>query len=60
MINNYTGEPVTQEETVGPGGQKRPVISIGEQGAAAVAQRGNPLSRQLEGQYGLKRKGPAR
>lgn len=60
VLNDYSGEKVTQEETVGPSGQRRAIITIGEQGAAAVAQRGNPMSRQLEGQYGLKRKGPMR
>ena len=56
-IHNYSGQPVSNEETVGPGGRRQSVITVGEQGAAAVAQRGNPLSRQLEQTFGLKRRG---
>ena len=60
QINNYTGQPVSQEETVGPDGGRQTIITLGEQAAAAIAQPGNPIGQQMQRTYGLKRKGPSR
>ncbi|WP_226781833.1 phage tail tip lysozyme [Oceaniglobus trochenteri] len=59
-VNNFTGQPVEQEETTDTQGGRQVTMTIGAQGAAAIAQPGNPMPRQMEKQYRLRRPGIAR
>ncbi|WP_320194743.1 phage tail length tape measure family protein [Agrobacterium rosae] len=54
IINNYGSSEVSYEEETDQHGNKQPVITIGQQSAAAVKQRGNPLRRAIQSEFGLK------
>ncbi|MBB2905741.1 uncharacterized protein (TIGR02594 family) [Rhizobium sp. RAS22] len=55
IINNYGSSEVQYEEQTDQHGNRQPVITIGRQMAAAIRQPGNPASRALQGEFGVKR-----
>lgn len=52
IINNYGTSNVEYEETTDERGNRQPIITIGEMSAAAVRQRGNPLRRAMQSEFG--------
>jgi hypothetical protein len=52
-INNYGREEVRTEESTDQYGRRQTVITVGEMTAAAVSQRGNPLRRSLQSEFGM-------
>lgn len=55
IINNYGSSEVQYEEQTDQHGNRQPVITIGRQMAAAIRQPGNPASRAIQGEFGVKR-----
>lgn len=60
IINNYSGGQVQTEERTDEQGRRQTVVTIGEMAAGAVSQRGNPLRRSLQSEFGLRPKGIVR
>lgn len=54
VIHNYGNEPIEAEPQTDSKGQPQLTMTVGRQAAAAVAQRGNPLRRTMQSEYGLK------
>lgn len=54
IINNYGSSEVSYDEETDQHGNKQPVITIGQQAAGAVKQRGNPLRRAIQSEFGVK------
>jgi uncharacterized protein (TIGR02594 family) len=54
VINNYGRDQVQAEERTDEQGRRQTVIQVGEMTAGAVAQRGNPLRRSLQSEFGMK------
>lgn len=53
-VHNYSGQDIQQEESTDSRGNRQLSMTIGQQGATAVRQRGNPLRRSLQSEFGLK------
>lgn len=60
VINNYSGGQVQTEERTDDQGRRQTVVTIGEMTAGAVSQRGNPLRRSLQSEFGLRPRGIVR
>lgn len=60
IVHNYSGQSVQTEERTDAQGRRTMIMTVGEQGAAAIAQPGNPMRRQVEKQYGLQARGVPR
>ncbi|WP_432344680.1 phage tail tip lysozyme [Shinella yambaruensis] len=56
VINNYSGEPVKTEERPDGRGGRRQIVTIGSVVAEAMGTPGSPLARQMEQQFGVKRR----
>ncbi|TRL38038.1 phage tail length tape measure family protein [Rhizobium straminoryzae] len=54
VIHNYGRDQVQAEERTDPQGRRQTVIQVGQITSAAVAQRGNPLRRSLQTEFGVK------
>lgn len=59
-INDYAGVPVEVEEQADRDGGRTVTMTIGQQGAAAINEPGNPMGRALEARYRLRPKVRAR
>lgn len=60
IVHNYSGQPVQTEERTDAQGRRTAIMTIGEQGAAALRQPGNPMRQAMERQYGAKPRGIVR
>ena len=60
ILKDYSGEKITAKQEQTPQGGRQATITIGEQAARAIAQPGNPMGRQLQATYGLKKRGVGR
>lgn len=56
-INNYSGQEVRTEETTDSRGNRQVTMSIGQQVAATVGQRGNPMRNAMQREFALKAPG---
>lgn len=56
VINNYSGEAVKTEERPDGRGGRRQIVTIGSIVAEAMGTPGSPLARQMEQQFGVKRR----
>jgi uncharacterized protein (TIGR02594 family) len=54
VIHNYGDQKVQTEERNDEQGRRQTVIQVGEMTAGAVAQRGNPLRRSLQSEFGMR------
>lgn len=59
-IQNYSGADIRQEETTDSRGNRQVTMVVGEQGAAAVKQRGNPLRKAIQSDFSVRPRGVAR
>jgi len=59
-INNYSGQEVTTQETTDSRGNRQITMAIGQQVAATVGQRGNPMRGAIQREFGLKAPGVRR
>jgi hypothetical protein len=53
VINDYSGQKVETEQGTDSRGQPQITMTIGQQAAAAVSQRGNPLRRAMQSEFAL-------
>ncbi|SCX30499.1 Phage-related minor tail protein [Agrobacterium sp. DSM 25558] len=56
-VNNYSGQEVRTEETTDNRGNRQVTMSIGQQVAATVSQRGNPMRNAMQREFRLKAPG---
>ena len=54
IINNFGTDDVDVDVQTDSKGQPQLVMTVGRQAAAAVAQRGNPLRRTMQNEFGLR------
>lgn len=59
-VNNFSGQPVTQEESTDARGQRQITMTVGEAVGSAMLQPGNPANRAMRSGFGLQRRSPAR
>ncbi|WP_415234408.1 hypothetical protein, partial [Pseudorhodobacter sp.] len=52
-INDYSGQKVEATQGTDGRGQPQITMTIGQQAAAAVSQRGNPLRRAMQSEFSL-------
>ncbi|HBS99196.1 MAG TPA: hypothetical protein DEB47_04880 [Citreicella sp.] len=58
IVNDYSGQPIQSEVQPDGRGGRQMIMTVGQQGAAAMRQPGNPMNKQLR-QMGVK-SGPVR
>lgn len=58
IVNDYSGQPIQSEIQPDGRGGRQMIMTVGQQGAAAMRQPGNPMNKQLR-QMGVK-SGPVR
>lgn len=53
-VHNYSGQEVRTEETTDAKGNRQVTMAIGQQVAATVSQRGNPMRNAMQREFGMK------
>lgn len=54
QVNNYTGQQVSTEEQTDAAGNRRVVMTVGDQMAAAINTPGNAADKAIRSRYGSK------